>query len=124
MIVPLFSVESAPFICWIILYVPLATHYVFVMWFQMSDLLCCVIYVFTVSCFIMTSKDCMHANVQEEEGAVYMFCTMYINCQTVIVGGSEGRWDKFSLVSTHVCLPVRNGLVNEVEFLGLITQTG
>ena len=32
----------------------------------------------------------------------------------------------FSLVSCppHACLPVRNGLVNEVEFLGLISQNG
>ena len=46
------------------------------------------------------------------------------SCLTLVVTIMKFRittWPS-SLVPGHVHLPARNGLVNEVEFLGLITQ--
>ena len=58
------------------------------------------------------------ANCSKEEGGWGDGC----------VGVSGGRWvsERLELVScpAHAHLPARNSLVNEVKFLGLITQNG
>ena len=52
------------------------------------------------------------------------------NCREATVGGGKGRGvalypsSFLVLCPAHARLPVRNGLVNEVKFLGLITQNG
>ena len=46
-------------------------------------------------------------------------------CKSQLAGGyGQDKWSTLVLCPARVRFPVRNGLVNEVKFLGLVTQNG